>query len=124
LARSGQEGASPAIPATDFSQPIAQCAENININEMLEKQNTCLIIHYRKENIMEIKIGDLVTFKMGLYADEEGAVYRVLEINGDRGMLELLNTNMIIRPQSVAILSELDLSAEQGKLLSVAHEPN
>ena len=73
---------------------------------------------------MEIKIGDLVTFKMGLYADEEGAVYRVLEINGDRGMLELLNTNMIIRPQSVAILSELDLSAEQGKLLSVAHEPN
>ena len=58
---------------------------------------------------MEIKIGDLVTFKKGLYADEEGAVYRVLEINGDRCVLEFANTNMIIRPQSVAMLAELDL---------------
>ena len=58
---------------------------------------------------MDIKIGDLVIFKKGLYDDEEGAVYRVLEINGDRGMLELANTDMIIRPQSVAILSELEL---------------
>jgi len=58
---------------------------------------------------MAIKIGDLVIFKKGLYEDEEGAVYRVLEINGDRGMLELANTDMIIRPQSVAILSELEL---------------
>lgn len=58
---------------------------------------------------MEIKIGDLVAFKKGLYADEKDAVYQVLEINGDRCMLELASTNMIIRPQSVAILSELDL---------------
>lgn len=57
---------------------------------------------------MDIKKGNLVTFKKGLYADEENAVYRVLEINGDRGVLELVNTNMIIRPQSVAILSELE----------------
>lgn len=58
---------------------------------------------------MDIKIGDLVTFKKGKYADEEGAVYQVLEINGDRSILELANTTMIIRPQSVAVLSELDL---------------
>jgi hypothetical protein len=38
---------------------------------------------------MEIKIGDLVVFKKGLYDDEEGAIYRILEINGDRGILEL-----------------------------------
>ena len=63
----------------------------------------------QKEGNMDIKIGDLVTFKKGLYPDEEGAVYRILEINGDRSILELANTNMIIRPQSVAILSELDL---------------
>jgi len=61
---------------------------------------------------MEIKIGDLVIFKRGLYADEKGAVYRVLEINGDRCMLELANTNMIIRPQSVAILAELEIFQE------------
>ena len=63
---------------------------------------------------MYIRIGDLVTFKKGLYADEESAVYQVLEINGDRGVLELANTNMIIRPQSVAILSELDLFVESA----------
>lgn len=63
----------------------------------------------QKEGNMDIKIGDLVTFKKDLYADEEGAVYRVLEINGDRTMLELENTNMIIRPQSIAMLAELDL---------------
>lgn len=39
---------------------------------------------------MDIKIDDLVTFKKGLYGDEDGAVYRVLEINGDRCMLEFV----------------------------------
>ena len=41
---------------------------------------------------MDIKIGDLVTFKKGLYADEEGAIYRVLEINGNRCFLVFVNT--------------------------------
>ncbi len=57
---------------------------------------------------MSIKIGDFVIFKKGLYKDEEGAIYCVLEINGDRTLIELANTNMVIRPQSVAVLSELD----------------
>ena len=57
---------------------------------------------------MSIKIGDYVIFKKGLYKDEEGAIYCVLEINGDRTLIELANTNMVIRPQSVAVLSELD----------------
>lgn len=61
---------------------------------------------------MEIKIGDLVVFKEGLYDDEKGANYRVLEINGDRCVLEFVNTNMVIRPQSVAMLSELELFVE------------
>jgi hypothetical protein len=62
---------------------------------------------------MNIKVGDLVAFKKDLYTDEENTVYIVLEINGDRSVLELINTNMIIRPQSVAILSELDLFFER-----------
>lgn len=57
---------------------------------------------------MSFSKGDLVVFKKGLYADEEGAIYRVLEINGDRGILELVNTKMILRPQTVAVLRELD----------------
>lgn len=70
---------------------------------------------------MEIKIGDLVIFKKGLYADEEGAVYRVLEINGDRSILEVANTNMIIRPQSVALLAELELFV--GIIEPLNHSP-
>lgn len=57
---------------------------------------------------MGIQLGNLVTFKKGLYADEDGAIYRVLEINGDRAVIELENTNMVIRPQSIARLLDLD----------------
>lgn len=67
---------------------------------------------------MKIKPGDLVVFRKGLYADEEGAVYRVLEINGDRVILEFANTNMTIRPQSVAMLSDLDLWVERRTQIS------
>ncbi len=61
---------------------------------------------------MSVQVGSLVTFRKGLYNDEEGAVYQVLEINGDRTILELVNTNMVIRPQSIALLSELDIFEE------------
>ena len=57
---------------------------------------------------MDIHLGDLVVFKKGLYADEEDAIYRVLEINGDRVVIELVSTNMYIPPQSIAILNDLD----------------
>jgi hypothetical protein len=57
---------------------------------------------------MDIQLGDLVVFKKGLYQDEEGAIYRVVEINGDRVVIELVNTNMTIKPQSIASLSELE----------------
>ncbi len=57
---------------------------------------------------MNIKVDDVVRFKKGLYEDENDAIYRVVEVNGDRTILELINTNMVIRPQSVAILSELE----------------
>ncbi len=58
---------------------------------------------------MDIKIGDLVTFKKGLYSDEESAMYRILEINGNRCILEFTNSNLLIPPQSVAMLFEVIL---------------
>ncbi len=64
-----------------------------------------------EKTYMNIKTGDLVTFKKGLYSDEEGAIYRILEINEDRCFLELVNTSMTFRPQSVAMLTDLDLYA-------------
>jgi hypothetical protein len=57
---------------------------------------------------MEINQGDLVVFKPDLYADEYGAVYRVLEINGDRVILELANTNLTFSPQSIALINDLE----------------
>ena len=61
---------------------------------------------------MEIKTGDLVKFKTGLYNDEGDAIYKVVEVNGDRCFIELLNTNLLIRPQSIALLAELDIIVE------------
>ena len=61
---------------------------------------------------MKINCGSLVVFKKGLYEDEEGALYRVIEMNGDRCILELVNTSMVLRPQSVAQLSDLELFVE------------
>lgn len=58
---------------------------------------------------MDIKEGDMVIFKKGLYDDEIGAIYRVIQVNGDRCFLELVNTSMPIHPQSVAQLTDLEL---------------
>lgn len=63
----------------------------------------------KQDDNVTIIEGDLVVFKLGLYKDEDGAIYQVVEVNGDRCFLELVNTDLTIRPQSVAVLSELDL---------------
>ena len=61
-----------------------------------------------------IKIGDLVKFREGFYTDEEGAIYKVLEVNGDRVLLEFVNTSLSIRPQSIALLNELELVSDEA----------
>ena len=53
-----------------------------------------------------IKIGDIVKFIDGLYADEEGTRYKILEINGDRVVIEFI-CQLPIPPQSVAKIDEL-----------------
>lgn len=53
-----------------------------------------------------MKPGDLVKFRDDLYPDEIGAQYRVVEINGDRAIIEFVG-NLPIPPQSIAKLSEL-----------------
>jgi len=55
-----------------------------------------------------IKIGDLVKFIDGLYPDEEGARYRVIETNGDRGFIEFI-CDLPIPPQSVVRMEELEV---------------
>jgi hypothetical protein len=52
--------------------------------------------------------GDIVKFKAGLYPDEEGAKYRVVEINGDRVVIEFI-CDLPIPPQSIAKTSELEI---------------
>ena len=55
-----------------------------------------------------MKIGNIVKFIDGLYAEEEGARYKVLEINGDRVVIEFI-CELPIPPQSVAKLDELEV---------------
>lgn len=51
-------------------------------------------------------IGDIVKFKEGLYLDEAGAKYKVVEINGDRAIIEFI-CDLPFPPQSVANVNEL-----------------
>jgi len=51
-------------------------------------------------------IGDTVKFVEGLYPDETGAKYKVVEINGDRAIIEFI-CDLPIPPQSVAKVNEL-----------------
>ncbi len=55
-----------------------------------------------------MNIGDTVKFRDGLYVDEKDAVYRVIEINGDRAIIEFV-CDLLFPPQSVAVTSELQL---------------
>ncbi len=55
-----------------------------------------------------MKVGDTAKFVDGLYDDEKGARYRILEINGDRATLVFI-CNLPIPPQSIARISELEV---------------
>ena len=58
-----------------------------------------------------MKKGDTVKFKDGLYPDEEGARYKVIEINGDRVVIEFI-CYLSIPPQSVAKTNELEVVSD------------
>jgi hypothetical protein len=55
-----------------------------------------------------MQTGDIVKFVDGLYADENGATYKVIEINGERVILEFI-CQLPIPPQSVAKIQELEV---------------
>ncbi len=55
-----------------------------------------------------MKVGDTVKFIDGLYNDEKGARYTIVEINGDRATLCFI-CNLPIPPQSIARISELEV---------------
>lgn len=64
--------------------------------------------YHNAREIESMKIGDRVKFIDGLYDDEIGAEYIVLEINGDRGIIEYI-CDLPIPPQSVAKMNELEV---------------
>jgi hypothetical protein len=55
-----------------------------------------------------MKTGDIVQFKDRLYDDERGALYKIIEINGDRAIIEFM-CDLPIPPHSVAMVSELEV---------------
>ena len=61
-----------------------------------------------------MNIDDLVKFRDGLYDDEEGATYRVIEINGDRALIQFI-CDLPLPPQSFAKLDELQVIQQSEK---------
>jgi hypothetical protein len=59
-----------------------------------------------------MKTGDTVQFKDGLYHDEIGTRYKIIEINGDRAIIEFI-CDLPIPPQSAAKISEWDVVHEE-----------
>jgi hypothetical protein len=55
--------------------------------------------------------GDIVKFKSGLYPDEERAKYRVVEMNGDRAVIEFI-CDLSIPPQSIAKTIDLEVVSD------------
>ena len=55
-----------------------------------------------------MEAGDTVKFIDGLYPDEEGARYKLLELNGDRAIIEFI-CQLLIAPQSIANINELEV---------------
>jgi hypothetical protein len=55
-----------------------------------------------------MEVGDTVKFIDGLYPDEEGARYKVVELNGNRAVIEFI-CQLPIPPQSVANFDELEV---------------
>jgi len=53
-------------------------------------------------------VGTVVKFQDGLYADEAGSTYLVIEDNGDRVFIKAIN-NLRLPPVFVARTSELEL---------------
>ena len=61
-----------------------------------------------------MQVGDTVKFINGLYPDEEGARYKVLELNVDRVLIEFI-CQLPIPPQSVAKINELEVVGTGNK---------
>ncbi len=56
-----------------------------------------------------MKNDDIVKFKHGLFSDEAGTRYKVIEVNGDRVIIEFI-CDLIIPPQSIANVNELEVT--------------
>ena len=56
-----------------------------------------------------MNVGDIVKFKDGLYEDEEGQLYTIIEYNGVRVILEYICDWETLRPTSVAVTKELEV---------------
>jgi hypothetical protein len=55
-----------------------------------------------------MEIGETVKFIDGLYPDEKGSKYKVIEMNGDRAVIVFI-CDLAIPPQSIAKISELEV---------------
>ena len=55
-----------------------------------------------------MKVGDIVKFKDGLYDEELGQTYILIELNGDRCIIKHI-TDLPIPPTSAALVADLEV---------------
>jgi uncharacterized Fe-S cluster-containing protein len=65
-------------------------------------------LYYKVKENANMEIGNTVKFIDGLYPDEKGVRYKIVEINGDRVVIEFI-CDLPIPPQSIAKTNELEV---------------
>lgn len=76
--------------------------------ELFSLDIVTVTVYYKSKENVNMEIGDIVKFIDGLYNDEKEAKYKVVEMNGDRVIIEFI-CDLPIPPQSIAKTSELEV---------------
>jgi len=102
--KSGEDGKSvPRSFASCISEPLWTGRDDPRPDERLGWEVVLGLHQYIRERDHR---DDIVKFKDGLYPDESGARYRIVELNGDRAILAFI-CDLPIPPQSVARVDQL-----------------
>ena len=72
---------------------------------------------------MEIKTGDLVRYKLGIYPEKYGLIFLVIEVNGNSCILEDVNSkNPTDRPRHHTSVDILHMYMEASELKKLVYK--
>lgn len=70
----------------------------------LDKYTADMMRNWPDELKGKYRAGVLVRYN----TDDDGTIYRILELRGDRVLMEAVNTSLHIYPQTVALIADLE----------------